>query len=111
MGPTAVAGTILNDRRIAFGNETAIIAASITTCPATGCHVAFTIDRTNSCIFVNGNLETCAGDTTLYSTSAFYVGRYGGANQGYFKGHIKNFSIVQGVLYTGNFTPPTGPRC
>lgn len=118
VGSTAFAITILNTNKVAIGNENAIIKQSSAVCALNfWCHVAWVYDTVNSCLYVNGASQGCVSDTTPYNTSAAYIGRYGGALQGRFKGYMQNFRLDIGTLYTTGFTPSHtdpdfgGPRC
>lgn len=75
-------------------------------------HVAFTRNGSTLELFIDG---VSAGASTLTDAIAnvgdFYVGTgsYDPANR-YFTGYIDDLRVVIGTaVYTGNFTPPTGP--
>jgi hypothetical protein len=76
-------------------------------------HIATTITSGAIKIFINGNLETLTGTTTVTTVSAsqstFTVGGYTYASttwQG-FNGYISNLRVVKSALYSATFTPST----
>ena len=85
-------------------------------------HVALVrASATDTKLFVDGKVSTDTGNNTVYSTdwtiaagTTAYIGTShysgGGASTRTLNGFMSDLRIVKGAaVYTGNFTPPTGP--
>ena len=71
-------------------------------------HLALTSNGTSTYLYVNGILQATGGAGDL-ANCGLRIGYYGSPYGG-FSGKISNFRYVTGIqVYTGNFTPPTGP--
>lgn len=71
-------------------------------------HLALTSNGTSTYLYVNGILQATGGAGDL-ANCGLRIGYYGSPYGG-FSGKISNFRYVAGIqVYTGNFTPPTGP--
>lgn len=79
-------------------------------------HVALSVSSGSIKLFINGNLETTTGATTInlaapaltYVSSGGYL--YGGTTWQGFNGYVSNLRVVKSTaLYTSTFTPSTAP--
>lgn len=84
--------------------------------PSNWYHVAITSDGTTWRLFVNGNLEASATNSTSWvnTGNTFDVGRQLVVGYptwaSYWNGYIDNFRITNGICkYTNSFTPDTSP--
>ena len=87
----------------------AVIATSTgTISPNTWTHVAVTRSGTSLRLFINGNIDgTATNSTNIASTTTNYIGSNASSTES-ITGYISNLRIVKGTaVYTGAFTPPT----
>ena len=73
-------------------------------------HVAVTRDAAKTRrIYVDGNLANAVQNTPdpIDSSGTLTFGRAGDISASYFEGYIDEARISEGVVYTGNFAPPT----
>ena len=76
-------------------------------------HVAVSVSANAIKLFVNGQLQTLTGNTTLGNRGSDQgrttIGQYAGTNS-YIYGYVSNLRIVTGTaLYSTSFTPSTTP--
>jgi len=98
------------------GGGDPVITSTSTISYNTWAHIAIVRQGTSLKLYLNGSLNTTvtiSGSLGWYlSNGGMRVGRgfdVDGSN-GYFPGYISNLRLVKGVaVYTGAFTPPTGP--
>jgi Concanavalin A-like lectin/glucanases superfamily len=98
------------------GGGDPIISSTSTIAYNTWNHIAITRTGTSLKLYLNGVLDTTVTMSVslgwYLSASGMRIGRgfdVDGAN-GYYLGYISNVRLVKGVVvYTGNFTVPTGP--
>jgi hypothetical protein len=70
-------------------------------------HIAATQSSDTTRIFIDGVLKKTASYSSGFVTSSATIGRNSGET---LNGYVDDFRIVKGAaVYTGNFTPPTGP--
>jgi len=76
-------------------------------------HVAVTRSGTTMRIFLDGNLEASATNSTNIATGSSYgltIGRWVGIDGRSLDGYISDLRVVKGdATYTSSFTPPTSP--
>ena len=76
-------------------------------------HFAAVRNGNNINLYVNGNLASTANYAISIDNNIatkFYIGDANIDSTTYFNGYISNLRVVKGVaVYTGAFTPPTGP--
>jgi hypothetical protein len=87
----------------------AVIATSSgTISPNTWTHIAVTRSGTSLRLFINGNIDgTATNSTNIASTTTNYVGSSSSSTES-ITGYISNLRVVKGTaVYTGAFTPPT----
>jgi hypothetical protein len=76
-------------------------------------HFAAVRNGNNINLYVNGNLASTANYAISIDNNIatkFYIGDANIDSATYFNGYISNLRVVKGVaVYTGAFTPPTGP--
>jgi hypothetical protein len=100
---------INTSNQLVFTVTSTAILTSTTTIPATTwTFVAVTRSGTSTRIFVNGNLESTATDSTNFSeTEPLIIGADRGSING-LNGYLDDVRITKGVArYTSSFTPPT----
>ena len=90
-----------------------VLVGSANVCDGNWNHVAITRSGTTIRIFVNGNLDGAATDSTNWGTHnsgspRLHIGAQNGT--GWYHGLLSNYRILKGTaLYTSNFTKPTAP--
>jgi hypothetical protein len=85
-------------------NSTTVYASTPTLLSNTWYHIAAVRSGSSLVIYVNGVAGTAVNNTTDFTQNSCVIG---GNN---YLGYISNLRIVKGTaVYTGNFTPPTGP--
>jgi len=93
-----------------------VLVGNTNLCDSEWHHVAVTRSGTALRIFVDGNQDGVATDSTNWGTHnsgspRLYIGATGsGGGDGWYKGFLSNYRILKGTaLYTANFTKPTAP--
>lgn len=71
-------------------------------------HCAWVYTGTNIIIYVNGTQVYTSAVTITTNTEPMVIGGARGYSE-YFLGYVSNFRFARGQVYTGPFTPPTGP--
>jgi hypothetical protein len=93
------------------GGSAAAVTGTTVVPTNTWCHFVWQYNKATALhtLYVNGVSQgTCAGYVGS-STSAWYIGEHITAGW-YFPGYMSNIRIIKGsAVYSGNFTPPTGP--
>ena len=90
-----------------------VLVGSANVCDGKWNHVAITRSGTTIRIFVNGNQDGAATDSTNWGTHnsgspRLHIGAQNGT--GWYHGLLSNYRILKGTaLYTSNFTKPTEP--
>lgn len=73
-------------------------------------HVAFCYDGTSVKCYANGTLAYTLNDSgATQSSNAPKIGSNSSGSGEFFNGYIDDLRISEGVVYSGNFTAPTGP--
>jgi len=77
--------------------------------PNTWFHLAITYSGTVVNAYVNGTFVS-SGTIAAYTTGTnFTIGAVNSGTNGYFNGYISDFRVTNSLVYTSNFTPPSGP--
>lgn len=72
-------------------------------------HFACTFSAGSIKVYINGVLSGSGSYTTGYSGgSNFYIGSVNGSTT-FYRGNISDFRVTRSIVYSSNFTPPTGP--
>ena len=74
-------------------------------------HFAIVKNNGTTTMYINGSSGGTYTDTLTYvANSAATIGKYHQSALAYLNGYISDLRVVEGTaVYTGNFTPPTGP--
>lgn len=77
-------------------------------------HIAVSVSSGAIKLFVNGQLQTITGTSTLTTATGslgyLTIGQWNNSSTNAYFGYVSNLRIVKGTaLYTANFTPPTAP--
>jgi len=100
---------INSSQQVIFTVTSTIILTSTTTITAgTWTHVAITRSGTSTRLFVGGNLEATATDSTAFSQTENLSIGVDRSNTSGLNGYLDDIRITKGVArYTATFTPPT----